>query len=56
MTDAPRTGEITTLPGDVNEQLQRIGTREIAVAILTYNNVATVRRVAEVCAEGLEGE
>jgi hypothetical protein len=54
MTDSPRTGEIGSLPGDVDEQVQRIGPREIAVAVLTYNNASTVQHVAEAAVEGVE--
>jgi len=54
MTDGPRAGEIADLPGDINDQVQRIGPRDIAVAILTYNNAATVRHVAEAAVDGVE--
>ncbi len=54
MTDAPRAGEIGSLPDDVDQQVQRIGPRDVAVAILTYNNAATVRHVAETAVDGVE--
>jgi hypothetical protein len=54
MTDGPRAGEIRALPGDVDEQVQRIGPRDLAVAVLTYNNAGTVGQVAEAAVEGVQ--
>jgi hypothetical protein len=54
MTDGPRAGEIRALPGDVDEQVQRIGPRDLAVAILTYNNAGTVGQVADAAVEGVQ--
>src|SRR2546428_4390487 len=55
MSEAPRPGEVVPeLPADVQEQVQRVGSREIALGILTYNNATTVRHVAETAVRGVE--
>jgi len=42
------------LPADVEEQVRRLAPREIAVSLLTYNNAATARHVADTAARGVE--
>jgi hypothetical protein len=55
MSEAPRPGEVVPeLPADVHEQVERVGSREIALGILTYNNATTVRHVAETAVRGVE--
>ena len=51
MTDASPARD---LPADLQEQVERLRSAEIAVALLTYNNAATVPAVAEVARAGLE--
>jgi glucosylglycerate synthase len=55
VSDVPRASEVAVdLAADVDEQVQRLGPREFAVGILTYNNAATVRHVAEAAVAGVE--
>ena len=55
MSEAARPAEVAPeLPADVQEQVRRVGLREIAVGILTYNNAPTVRHVAETAVRGVE--
>lgn len=42
------------LPEDVAEQIARLGSRELAAALLTYNNAATAPTVVEAVTAGLE--
>lgn len=51
MTDASPARE---LPTGLQEQVERLGSAEIAVALLTYNNAATAPAVAEMARAGLE--
>ncbi len=54
MSEAPRASDVAAdLPADVDEQVQRIGAREIALGILTYNNAGTVGHVAEAAVDGV---
>lgn len=41
------------LPADVGEQIARIGARDMAIAVLTYNNAETVAGVTEAALRGL---
>jgi hypothetical protein len=55
VSEAPRPAEaVPELPADVQEQVQRVGPRDIALGILTYNNATTVKHVAEAAMRGVE--
>src|SRR5262245_62027002 len=55
MSEAPRVADAApALPADVEEQVKRLGPCSIAVGILSYNNAATVRQVAETATRGVE--
>lgn len=55
MSEAPRVADAApALPADVEEQVKRLAPCPIAVGILSYNNAATVRQVAETAARGVE--